>query len=488
MPTFESVDHDPFSPEYQTVDHDPFAGADISAARSSNDPAAGQRALLQTLVPGLYDYFTKPRSAPQITPNAAGKVPPADYDPYFGPALQDVVNLGMMGAGAPELGLAARGMSAAESAAPVLAQRQALRSLANMFPQPSVAAGGAAGGAAVVPLSSSAADRTKLASAPAMASVPPANNSGVTAPGLPTATPAGQNMRPTFKPDDLVRMTQLQSDIDALTKRRVAATKDLGPKGAAVQAQAFDNQIAAKQDEITKMRSDMLNAQSAYDLATQPIAIRNPEALAQARAVAMGAGVGTGFLHGLAHKSGMLPWLGSGILGGLEGSAGIIAPNLMDLGQPQGTPAREAAERNLAFVSNPTQPGSWDYARNVIAPEILGGAAAGTIGHGIGHGLASAGGAITQGIRSLFSGGPSLPAPPGAPINMLQNPAGVSPPSSSGPVNMLQRPWPTKPDGSRMWPTDPKEIAALQKKMVQIGDKWQDPQFKHFVPKELWPQ
>jgi len=72
------------------------------------------------VTPGLVDYFTKPAPPPAPFPPTPGKIPPADANPYFGPALVDAVNVGTAVLGAGEgiaLGLARR----LATKAPVLA-------------------------------------------------------------------------------------------------------------------------------------------------------------------------------------------------------------------------------------------------------------------------------------------------------------------------------------------------------------------------------
>jgi hypothetical protein len=82
------------------------------------------------LVPNLVDYLTRPAPPLPPFPSTPGKIPPADANPYFGPAVVDAVNLGttvlggVEGLGPVLAGLAAKapilampGLSAAELAA-----------------------------------------------------------------------------------------------------------------------------------------------------------------------------------------------------------------------------------------------------------------------------------------------------------------------------------------------------------------------------------
>lgn len=425
-------------PQFEAVDHDPFMeNVDISQVILLRDPLEQQKAAIHTyaraLAPGLYDYLTKPAppSNLEVPRGYVGKIP---RNPAVGAreaaALEDLRNLGMMAIPGGELEAGtARALSAIREA-------------------------GAGAVNAIAPPAYGADNRTNVAAIP----------SSPSAELRPPAVPSG-SIRPAFTADDLARMNQLQTDITNLTARRVAATKDIGPKKAAIEGKVYDDQIQAKQDEITRMRADMLNRQSVFDMATQPIAVRNADAVAQARAAAMGLSGATGALHGLAHRPGLRPWIQSGVLGGLEGSLGVIGPNLYDLGAPKGTPAREAAERNLAFLSHPLDPGAWEYAQNVIAPEFAGGAGIGTVGHYTGNAISSGAGAVVRGVRSLFGGGPS----PTSPLSSTQ----------AFPTTAMPR----LGVGGGAWPDDPRQIKMFK----DAAGKYREQGTGRFVPKQYWP-
>jgi hypothetical protein len=375
----------------------------------------------RVLAPNLTDLLTKPRPAPAPPiPNAAGKIPPQDgMDPRYVPAMRDI---GLLGAG----GAAGR-IAAPLAEGAVQAAGRFTPSLA----APSDALKAITGGMALEPTSASA---------------------------------ASPSTRPSFTAEDTTRLGQLQKDIDNLTKQQKTEMSNVGPKKSDVIRQQYGDQITAKQAEIDRMRSGMAEQQSAYDKATLPIAARNPDALTASRAGALGGSAATGLLHGLSRGKGPWPWLGSAALGGLEGGFGVVAPQLMDLGLPQGTQAHEAAAKNLRFFSHPTEPGAWDYAQNVVAPEVGGGAVLGTIGHGVGHAIKGASGSLAQSLGF----GSKPPVPPQVPPSALSTP----PPPSALP----------NPTGK--WPSDPSQIKMFQDK----SGKWREEGTGHFVPKQLWNQ
>jgi hypothetical protein len=460
-----------------TFDYDPFAspygsrqgavqgllspGQDLPAAGLNS--AAAPRSLLQMLIPGLMNYFTQQAPPPQITPNAAGKVPDANYNPNTAPALQDLSNIAMTAA-APELGagLFGRGAAQAAESAPsyMPAAIQRIYDAIGLVPPATALTVGGAGAAG---------DKTRVAATPtnaatpAAASLPPAAAPGVSSPSV---TGAAATMRPNFTPDDLAHMGQLQQDIDSLTKQRGKAIANIdGPKAKLATGAPFDAQIQAKQEEIASMRSSMQKSQKDFDWATQPIGVRNADALAQARGVAMGSSLGTGMLHGLVHRPGIMPWLTTAAAGGLEGSLGIVLPNLMDLGQPQGTPAHEAAEKNLRFISHPMEPGAWDYAQNVIAPEAAGGAGLGIAGHFMGHALSGGVGAIVNGMRSAVTPLPKVAPAPGT----------VAVPAPQPAVDGLLT--------GKQWPSSYRQIDMAK----DANGAWYERGTGHKVPKRLYP-
>jgi hypothetical protein len=69
-------------------------------------------------IPNIVDYFTKPAPPLAPFPSAPGKIPPADANPYFGPALVEAANLGTAALGAGE-GIAL-GLARLATKAPVL--------------------------------------------------------------------------------------------------------------------------------------------------------------------------------------------------------------------------------------------------------------------------------------------------------------------------------------------------------------------------------
>jgi hypothetical protein len=212
-------------------------------------------------------------------------------------------------------------------------------------------------------------------------------------------------------------MSDLNKKIDSVGKR-----SDIGPGGKRAQIEPLQTQINAKQTEIDRIRDNVRQAQAAFDMAGQPIGVRAPGALAVGRGMGLGAGALTGLLKGYGGKG----QLGRTVLyGAAEGAAGVTVPNLMDLGAAPGTPARETAERNLAFIHDPTDIANWDYARRVIAPEMIGGGLLGIAGYGMGSAINSA-----RNRRPA----PSVPAAPAEPA------------ASSG---------------GYTWPTDPEAIKSL---------------------------
>jgi hypothetical protein len=227
------------------------------------------------------------------------------------------------------------------------------------------------------------------------------------------------------------RLSQLGNEMGDLNKKidSVGKRSDIGPGGKRAQIEPLQTQINAKQSEIDRIRDNVRQAQAAFDMAGQPIGVRNPPAVAVGRGIGLGLGAGTGLLKGYSGKG----QFGRTVLyGAAEGAAGVTVPNLMDLGAAPGTPARETAERNLAFISDPTKIANWDYARRVIAPEMIGGGLLGIAGYGFGSAINSA-----RNRRSA----PSVPAAPAEPPTVPSTPSG---------------------GGGYAWPTDPEALKSLQ--------------------------
>jgi len=360
----------------------------------------------KTLAPRLYDYMTQPNpQPPSMTPNRAGKVAPSDYDPRTMGALEDLRNLALDAM--PEGGWAARAMGAVAGA--------------------------------VSPSAEAAQQQQRTAAVPAQASRPPPGQPGPTVvsaapqpqgpPGpMPTAAVPQPSIRPDFTPQDMDRLSQLGTEMSDLNKKidSVGKRTDIGPGGKRAQIDPLQTQINAKQSEIDRIRDNVRQAQAAFDLAGQPIGVRNPPAVAVGRGIGLGLGAGTGLLKGYSGKG----QFGRTVLyGAAEGAAGVTVPNLMDLGAAPGTPARETAERNLAFIHDPTSIANWDYARRVIAPEMIGGGLLGIAGYGFGSAINSA-----RNRRSA----PSVPAAP------------------------AELPASSLPSGGYAWPTDPEALKSLQ--------------------------
>jgi hypothetical protein len=386
-------------------------------------PVAVDQALRQggvgafkTLAPRLYDYMTQPNpSTPSMTPNRAGKVTPADYDPRTLGALEDLRNLGLDAM--PEGGWAARAMGAVAGA--------------------------------VSPSAEAAQQQQRTAAVPAQASRPPPGQPGPAPTAAAPAVPQPQgppgpaptaavpqpsaSIRPNFTPQDMDRLSQLGTEMGDLNKSidTVGKRSDIGLGSKKALIAPLQKQIDAKQGEIDRIRDNVRQAQATFDLAGQPIGVRNPPAVAVGRAIGLGAGLATGAMKGLSGKG----QFGRAVAyGGMEGAAGVMVPNLFDLGAAPGTPARETAERNLAFISDPTKIANWDYARRVIAPEMIGGGVLGIAGYGFG-----------SGVNSLLNWrrrpAPSVPAAPAVPAASTT---------------------PSTPSSSYTWPTDPEALKSLQ--------------------------
>ncbi len=366
------------------------------------------KALGKAAFPGISDYLTAQRSPPSMLPNSAGKMPSSD--PYAGPAVGEASNAAMM---------AMPGGS------------NILKAILGI---------GTAG----------AADR--------VAARPPGNTPTDTA-GTPPVASGPVSIRPKFTSDDSSRLLQLDKEIKDLTSAKQSAINSVGKSRIGPTAASYDTQIQSKQDEIKKMRDEMLNKQSDFDKATLPLVAAQPDLVAKGRLGMMGLSGLTGMVNALGGKG-----LGKSLAyGGLEGGFGVLAPTLYDLQQPQGTAAKDVADKNMGFITHPTEPGSWDWARNVLAPEAAGGAALGAIGHGVGSSIRGLGGAVSSGIRGLFGNTPSQSSP--------------SPLPPAAPPSLQARP------GGKVWPTDPKQI-----KMVKDSrGRWYEQGTGHTVPKQLWP-
>lgn len=275
------------------------------------------------------------------------------------------------------------------------------------------------------------------------------------------ADKAPVNTRPSFTPEDTKRMQTLEGEIKELQKQQQKQLSESSSKRGGNILESFKPQISAKQGELDKMRSDMLERQSAYDKATLPISARDPDAMLKARYAGLGGSLASGTLAGMfanPKKYKWAPWLLSGALGALEGGAGVTVPSMIDLGQPEGTPAKEQAERNLSFFSDPSAPGAWNFARKTIAPEAGMGAVLGLIGHGIGHNVGTAGSAIGKGMRSLLKASPqqekmarALKTPKASAIAAPATPvAPVTPPTLSSPNSLLRVSGPSTVPGGQL--------------------------------------
>lgn len=319
-------------------------------------------AVVKAVLPGLYNYFTQDAPPPQITPNAAGKVPPADYNPNTLPAMQDLANIGMAAipGGALE-SLVPRGAGAVASYAPEVAQ--AARRLYGI-------AGDTA--AATSPAS--------IAAAPAAA--------GDTRPTLPDRGP-----RPSATAEEQAGLQQLQQQIAAANAARAKAMGkpgSIGPKAAALQAAPYDTQIAQENDQIKKINDQVAARQNAYDAQaatdqsdygkalkdyeteTAPFALRHPtgnEALAAAPAASAASGSILGGLAGgkIGPVKRAMTYGAAGLGGALEGLIGGYYPTYADQRMPEGSAAKDQAIKNQADPS---------YWLNTVAPEV--GMSAGT--------------------------------------------------------------------------------------------------------------
>ena len=316
------------------------------------------KALGKTVFPGISDYLTAQRPPPETTPNAAGKLPSSD--PYLGPAISEAADTAKM----------------------------AMPSGSNMLN-------------AILGIGSAAAADKMAARSP---SSTPTDTASPAPPGM-------VSIRPKFTQEDDTRLKKLDEDIKKLTSDKQNAINSVGRSRISATAESYDSQIKDKQAEAQRMRNEMLNRQSDYDKATLPLVASKPDLVAKGRLGMMGLSGLTGVVNALSGKS--LPK--SLLYGGLEGGFGVLAPNLYDLQQPAGTPAKEAADKNLRFLSHPDEPGAWNWARDTLGPEAVGGATLGTIGHGVGSSLRGLGGAVTSGVRGLFNKSPPANVPTSLP-------------------------------------------------------------------------
>lgn len=372
--------------------------------------------LARMLVPGLYNYFTQPVPPPQITPNAAGKVPPADYNPNTGPALQDISNLAMT-AVAPE----ARAGVAAGEAIPAITRAAAEHagSLRSVYDAATNAVGLAGGVGAVTP------------------------------------SPAEAAGRPTVDPDEATQVDALKKEIAGLSAQRIKATKDLGPKGAAVQAATYDAQIAQRNSQIDRIMGQVAGRQNAYDQqqedyakAGQPFSVREGDLVNKIRTGSLGASALTGLVRG-AKRMGMA---GSLLGGGVEGAAGVLFPSAVDITKPEDTEAYKTTQRNL--FDNPS------FWTRTVAPDAVYGAILAGAGHGIGHAI-GAPIARTEARAAI---------PPAAPV-----PAALPAPASMPDFPLAAQ--------GKVWPSDYRQIQMAK----DVNGNWYEQGTGHKVPKNLWP-
>lgn len=361
------MDPNSYAPDYGT---DPMAGV------AQNDPTKAPRGLLRTLVPGLYDYFTQPTPPPQIAPNAAGKVPPSDYNPNTGPAVRDIANVA--------------GAAIVPEMAPAIAREMAYR----VGPAATEVAGRFAPNANEIAnyapgIMNKIADATGIPAAVG-AGISPAGAGDKRAEGLRRALgplPDEQvgarpvaGARLSLTPEQQQQVAQWQKQIDDQTARNAAATKGMGPQGTKARNEALNVQIKPLIDQISAVRNQ-LNArqktaddqlageQSQYDtrlggLKTDydaraakfaaenaPFAQRTPGANA-ALSAAPALSLATGGLLGAAARGGSIGQKAaafgvSGLSGAAEGGVAGYWPNYQDMKMPQGSEARAQAEENL---------------------------------------------------------------------------------------------------------------------------------------------
>ncbi len=382
----------------------------MMALKGQPQPSSGlevAKALGKAAFPAISNYLTAERPPPATVPNAAGKLPSSD--PYLGPAIGEASDTAMMAMpGGSNILKAILGVGTAAAAD---SNRVAARS-------PS--------------------------STPTDTAGPP--------PGL-------VSMRPKFTQEDSSRLNQLDREIKDLTTTKQNAINSVGRSRIGPTAASYDTQIQSKQDEIKKMRDDMLNKQSEFDHSTLPLVASQPDLVSKGRLGMMGLSGLTGMVNALGGKG--LPK--SLAYGGLEGGFGVLAPTLYDLQQPQGTAAKDVADKNVGFMTHPTESGAWDWARNTLAPEAAGGAALGAIGHGVGSSIRGLGGAVSSGIRGLFGKTPSQSLPSSLP--------------PEAPPILQARP------GGKIWPTDPKQINMMK----DSTGRWREQGTGHYIPKHLQP-
>ena len=277
--------------------------------------------------------------------------------------------------------------------------------------------------------------------------------------------------RPAFTDEDQARLAQLDKSVGDLAKEKEGKLSASAKKGEPKSVRdgissTYDARIAAASKESTDMRANMQARQQDYDKKGQPLAIRDPELVDEIRKGAIGYAGAHGAVRGLLGGS---PWRAAATAVGGAGEAvlGAFAPTMLDLFQPPDTQAYRQAHDNLQ---------SPEFWKTVIAPDVLYGGAAAAGGHGagytahevasrVGEGIASA----ARGIKRLF-GGESSAGPGG--ISAAAEPAAAP------------KPWPTNPDGTRKWPTDPKELGQL--KQSDKDGRWRD-RFGHVVPQNLEP-
>ena len=361
---------------------------DLSGLVSPTAPARGSiEGVAQTYTPGLHDYFTAQRPPPPLPPRGyVGKVQPSDYDPYVLPALRDATTIA--GAALP----VGRAEALAEGVAPYFARgASAARSTIKDLMQGAGAAGGLGG-----------------------------------------VEPAYAGERPALTSDDAARLSQLDRDIASLTRQKQAAIGLVGRSRIGATAQSYDEQIAAKQAEIDRVRGALAQRQAEYDKAGRPLSIRDPEATSIMRYGGLGLGAVTGLAAGLKR----VPAWHSALYGGIEGGLGAAAPTLIDLPMPKDTEAGRTARANIH---------SPDWYTDVVGPDALAGVAAGLGFHGTGHVI-------------------------GAPFGKR---AGVSPDVALPPATGAVRKWPTDATGIKM--------------MKDSAGRWREQGTGQFIPKHLQP-
>jgi hypothetical protein len=379
-------------------------------------------------LPGIYNYFTADRPAPDFTPNAAGKLARGpNYDPYAEPALREGVGAAAgLGAGAllgPEAGYAARaaieeglpvGMSLGEGLAAHEATRGAYGELANAASNvPAMTAAGVAG----APSPAAASEMSARARAAVERAIGPR-------PELPdTNTALGP--RPVATSDEQAAIDKLDSQIGdisakreaalaALTKKQQAAMERAGPgpkaraaAGAPFAGQmdplrkSYNDQIGLLNEQINTITGQVAKRQGDYDerastlngaiqkrqsdwddQATEflkqnaPFAVRHPAIAAAARAApiaSLGLGNMLGRWVGPAKGAKANKVYASTVGGGaMEGALGAYAPTYMDLEMPEGSEAREQASR-----SNQDVTGFWG---GTVLPEAAFSAGLGALG------------------------------------------------------------------------------------------------------------